>query len=145
MNMVAISGRITADPELKQVKRGEDETTSYMRFGIAVQTGRDKTDFITVTAFGKTAEFILKYFRKGSRIEVTGELRQNKWVDQGGNSRSEVVVRADRVYFGETKAETEARECDHGEPQRIDPGYYVPPAGAIPSFTALGQDDELPF
>lgn len=145
MNTVAISGRITADPELKQIKRGEDETISCVRVGLAVQDGKEQVDFIPISAFGKSAEFLFKYFKKGSRIEVAGELRQNRWKDNAGNARSEIYVRADRIYFGETKSRAEARSADAGSTVKKEAEYYTAPGGAVPNFEPFSGDDELPF
>ena len=70
MNVVAISGRITSDPELKQTQDG----TSVCRFSVAVRRPnvKDKTDFIDCIAWRQKAEFVSRLFRKGQRIEVTG-------------------------------------------------------------------------
>ena len=149
MNTVAISGRMTADPELKQAKKNDSETISYVRYSIAVQSGKD-ADFINCVAYGKCAEFVNKYFRKGSRVEVMGELRQNRWKDKDGNNRSELFVKADRVFFGETKAEADARAAESAPVERAEAGYYTPPAGgimpsAVPQFEEYEGDDGLPF
>ena len=149
LNTVAISGRMTADPELKQAKKNDSETISYVRYSIAVQSGKD-ADFINCVAYGKCAEFVHKYFRKGSRVEVMGELRQNRWKDKDGNNRSELFVKADRVFFGETKAEADARAAESAPVERAEAGYYTPPAGgimpsAVPQFEEYEGDDGLPF
>lgn len=151
MNSVAISGRITADPELKQAKKNESETISYVRYSIAVQAGKDAVDYINCVAYGKCAEFVHKYFRKGSRVEIAGELRQNRWKDKDGNNRSEIVVKADRVFFGETKAEADARVAESAPVERAEAGYYTPPAGGVSApvdvqrFEEYEGDDGLPF
>lgn len=151
MNSVAISGRMTADPELKQAKKNDSETISYVRYSVAVQAGKDAADFINCVAYGKCAEFVHKYFRKGSRVEVMGELRQNRWKDKDGNNRSELVVKADRVFFGETKAEADARAAESAPAERAEASYYTPPAGGVmpsldvPQFEEYEGDDGLPF
>ncbi|MCM1508274.1 MAG: single-stranded DNA-binding protein [Ruminococcus flavefaciens] len=73
-------GRLTADPELRQTQNG----TAVCRFTVAVnrRTQDKSADFISCTAWGKTAEFIDKYFTKGQMIAVTGELRTGSYQDK---------------------------------------------------------------
>ena len=67
-----------------------------------------KTDFISVAVFGNTADFVGKYFTKGSMAIVSGRLQIREWTDRNGNKKSEPEVIADRVYFGEKKAKEQA-------------------------------------
>lgn len=85
MNSVILVGRLTADPELRQIQSG----TSTCRFTVAVdrrfadkQTGERKADFISCTAWGKTAEFVCDYFSKGKLIGITGSLRTGSYTDK---------------------------------------------------------------
>lgn len=105
MNLVVLNGRLTRDPELKFGQSGK----AYSRFSIAVDRGfqSDKTaqtaDFINCVAFGKTAEFIGEYFRKGRKILLNGKLQMSQYESEGKKVTTYVVL-VDTVEFGETKA-----------------------------------------
>ena len=93
LNKVVLAGRVTADIELKQTPSG----VSVVSFTIAVNRrfvskstdaqAQPQADFINVTAWRTTAEFISKYFHKGSAICITGSIQTRKWQDQQGNRR----------------------------------------------------------
>ncbi len=99
MNCVVISGRLTADPELRYTQSG----IAVGKFTLAVQDdfknakGERETSFIDVTAWRGTAEFIAKHSGKGLRLSVQGRLKQERWDDQEGRKRSRVVVTAEKV------------------------------------------------
>ena len=104
MNNTSLIGRLTADPELKHSQSGK----AYVRFHVAVdrpgKQGEEKqTDFITVVAWNKTAEFVAKYFFKGQRIGLTGSIRTGSYTDKDGSKRSTFEVWADSVEFVEKK------------------------------------------
>lgn len=106
-NKVILMGRLTADPELKSAGG-----TSVVSFTLAVdrryaKEGQNKTDFITVVAWRQTAEFICKYFRKGSAILVCGEIQTRSWEDNNGNKRYATEVVASEVSFCEAKRDSE--------------------------------------
>lgn len=105
------SGRLTKDPELKKTYNGLDIAT----FKIAVDRDgkpgdeNKKTDFIKVVAWGKIAEFVGKYFTKGSLVIVEGRLHIRSYIDEEGTKRSATEIVADRVHFGESKKASMAR------------------------------------
>lgn len=102
INKVFLMGRLTADPELRVSANGN---VPVIRFTIAVsrRMKRDETDFIDCVAFRQTAEFISKFFRKGSAIIAFGSIQVDNWKDkEGKNQRSPRVV-VDEVMFGESK------------------------------------------
>ena len=107
MNLVVLNGRLVRDPELKFGQSGK----AYSRFSIAVdrpfQTSTDSqtADFINCVAFGKTAEFIGEYFRKGRKILLRGSLQMNQYESEGKKITTYVVI-AENVEFGESKANT---------------------------------------
>jgi len=109
MNIVVLNGRLTRDPELKFGQSGK----AYSRFSIAVdrpfQSSADKNsqtvDFINCVAFGKTAEFIGEYFRKGRKILLNGRLQMSQYESEGKKITTYIVV-VDSVEFGEAKAST---------------------------------------
>ena len=108
MNKVALVGRLTATPELKQTQSGVANT----RFTVAVDRSyqkkgeEKKADFITCVAWRQTAEFVCKYFTKGRRIGVTGEIRTDSYVDQTGNSKFVQNVEVDNVEFVDSNNES---------------------------------------
>lgn len=154
LNTCILMGRLTADPELRTTQTGK----SVASFSLAVdrdfqQNGEKQADFISVVAWGKTAEFIDKYFCKGRMIAVVGRIQTRTYTDKDGNKRKAVEVVADKVSFTGEKADTAAQE-----PSRIE-GYE--PAGKtrnpvsasdveyesgnLGDFTELSNDDDLPF
>ena len=131
LNHIIIMGRIVRDPELRHTQSG----TAVASFSLAVdRDGKDKgTDFINVTAWKNTAEFVSKYFSKGRMAVVEGRLQMETWTDRDGNKRTSYKVVAHSVYFGDSRRE----ESDSREPD------YAPPPQ---DFTELAADDgELPF
>lgn len=102
LNQVTLMGRFTRDPELKYTAN-EKAVTS---FALAVDRdirGSDAVDFIDCVAWGKTAETISRYFRKGERVLATGRIQARTWQDSSGNKRKAVEVIVDRAYFVEPK------------------------------------------
>lgn len=106
LNVVTIMGRMVADPELRKTLSGTD----VISFTIAVdrdiksKDGERATDFIDVAAWKQTAEFISKYFHKGSAIVVNGRLQTRKYQTKEGYNRVAVEVVANNVYFGDSKS-----------------------------------------
>lgn len=106
LNVVALMGRLVYDPELKTTQNG----TNVCRFRIAVdrsfarQGEERKSDFIDVTAWRQTAEFVCKYFQKGSMIAIEGSLQTRQYQDKNGNNRTATEVLASQVSFCGGKA-----------------------------------------
>lgn len=105
LNTVALAGRITQTPTLQQTSGN----VSYVRFNIACDRdylqadNQRETDFIPCVAWRQTAEFVSKYFEKGSAIIITGRLEVNNWKTPDGEQRREMLVSVDDVYFGESR------------------------------------------
>lgn len=100
LNRVDVMGRLVRDPEARRTANGKP----VVNFTLAVDRDRqDETDFIDCVAWNGTAEFIEKYFRKGSMLIASGRLQMRKWEDKDGNKRTSYEVLADSVYFGEPK------------------------------------------
>lgn len=133
MNRVEIIGRLTRDAELKSSTSG----VSYYRNGIAVdRRGKDAgTDFFNILAFGKTAEFLEKYFRKGSKVAISGHLQSGEYTKQDGTKVTTVEIVVDECDFCETKAESSA------------PANPAPKAQEQPKkgFLDAKDIDDLPF
>lgn len=156
LNVVALMGRLVADPELKTTQRGNSVCT----FSIAVDRsytakGEERqADFITVTAWRKTAEFVSKYFQKGSMISVQGRLETRQYQDKNGNNRTATEVLAAEVGFCGPKAADKpatasyeknphVREANaaHSAPQQ--PQSYV--QGSVDDFAEISDADDFPF
>ena len=105
MNVIALVGRLTADPELTETQSG----ISVSRFTIAVdrpyikQNEGRQADFINVVAWRNSAEFLCKYFKKGQRIGVQGSVRTGSFIDENGIKRYTFEVHSDRLEFVERK------------------------------------------
>lgn len=139
-NKVILGGRLTADVELKQTQSG----ISVCSFSLAVnrKVAKDqeqKTDFITCTAWRTTAEFIARYFKKGSSLCVVGNLQKREWEDNNGQKRSTVEVVVDEAMFVDSKN-------DNAGPSGAD--GFMPPeyqTQQTVNFEEIGNDDDLPF
>ena len=141
-NSVTLGGRLTAAPELKQTQSG----ISVCSFSIAVnrrgKSGEERlTDFFNVTAWRQTAEFVHKYFNKGSSILLVGSLQNRSWTDAQGVKHYATDVIADEVTFVDSRGESTAAQADQAG---FVPPAYAAPAEA-PKFEEIKQDDDLPF
>ena len=129
LNHIVIMGRLGKDPELRRTQSGVAVAT----FNVAVDrdfkdkaTGQRATDWITCVAWRSTAEFVEKYFAKGSQVLVAGRLQMRDWTDKDGNKRISAEVQAENVYFAWAKTEGGQRE--------------------LPEFEVMDNDDtDLPF
>ena len=104
LNKVILMGRLVADPELRQTPNN----ISLCKFTVAVNRPYSKgserlSDFINVTTWRQTAEFVSRYFSKGKMIIIEGSLRNNNYTDRDGVKRYSYEVQADNVSFGESK------------------------------------------
>ena len=145
-NKVILGGRLTADPELKQTPNG----VPVVSFSIAVnrrfqskETAQQQTDFFNVTAWRATAEFVSRYFRKGSSICVVGTIQNRTWTDNNGQKRYATEVVADEAMFVDSKNESGAAGGQFGADSYNAPSYSSP--AAAPKFEELKTDDDLPF
>ena len=104
-NKIILGGRITAEPELKRTQQG----TSVVTFNLAInrKSSKDVTDFINCVAWRGTAEFVSKYFTKGSSIVVEGELQVRNYEDKNGNKRQTYEVIVSDVFFVDSKGNVE--------------------------------------
>lgn len=107
MNTVALIGRLVADPELRSTGKGK-ESISVLNFTIAVQRiGSEDADFPRCVAFGKTAEFIDQYFRKGTRIGITGRIQTGKYENKDGDTVWTTDVIVERADFADGKEDSD--------------------------------------
>ena len=143
-NLVVLTGRLTAEPELKTTTSG----TSVTSFSIAVdrryKQGEEKqTDFINIVTWGKTAEFVTKYFSKGSMIGIEGSIQMRRYQDKDGNNRTAFEVIANNVQFVESKR---AESNGEGNSLPTAENDLLPQlAERLEEFTEVADDDDLPF
>ena len=144
LNKVVLAGRITADPELKQTQSG----ISVVSFTIAVNRKYSKEqqqpDWISVIAWRQTAEFISRYFKKGSAICIVGAIQTRSWQDQQGQKRYATEVVADEAMFVDSKSDNQPAANGASAPGTMG---YVPEAYAstAPKFEEIPPDEDLPF
>ena len=148
-NKVILIGNLTADPELKQTTQG----TSVCSFSIAVNRrvsrnadpGQQQVDFINIVTWRERAEFVSKYFKKGTPILICGQLQTRTWTDPQGNKRYATEVVADEVSFVENKGSSDGASQNGG----YSPDAYGAPNyknASTPDFEEVGGgDDGLPF
>ena len=148
LNHITIMGRLTRDPELRYTQ----SQTPVASFTVAVDRdfasrdgGERQTDFIDVVAWRQTAEFVSKYFNKGSMVVVSGRLQIRDWTDREGGKRRSAEVVVDQIYFGESKRREGGERSNDFRPAQNSFESVSPSMGAS-AFSELSDDDgELPF
>lgn len=151
LNHITIMGRLTRDPELRNTGSGipvASFTVAVDRDFSGKDGGEKQTDFIDCTAWRGTAEFISKYFAKGSMIVVSGRLEIQDWTDNDGNKRRSAKVVAASVYFGESRKSQESTYTPtaqfSAQAATAAPASYGVPVDA--DFVVIdGEDGQLPF
>lgn len=140
LNLTALMGRLTTDPELKHTQSG----VPVCSFTLAVdrsyvkQGEQRQTDFIDIVAWRSTAEFVSRYFHKGQLVAVQGSIQTRTYEDKQGNKRKAVDVLADTVHFAEP------RRQDNNSPSPAPAPAASPYSqGDFSSFEQV--DDDLPF
>lgn len=141
-NLVVLTGRLTADPELKTTPSGVSVTSFTIAVQRSYKSGEEPiTDFIYIQAWRHTAEFIAKYFKKGNMIGIEGSIQTRRYTDKDGNNRTAFEVVANNVQFVEGKKNNST-------------DVIVPTDDPLPAleqtlnnaFTEVGSnDDDLPF
>ena len=152
LNHITIMGRLTRDPELRYTQ----SQTPVASFTLAVDRdfgnrdgGEKQTDFIDCVAWRQTAEFVSKYFTKGSMAVVSGRLQIRDWTDRDGGKRRSAEVVVDNMYFGESRR----RDGDSGDSRSSSYSSYGNSGSAgkssAPAASAFAElddvDGELPF
>ena len=125
LNRIVVMGRCGKDPEIRMTQKGTAVASVTLAVDRDYSADQNKeTDWIDVVAFGKTAEFVEKYFSKGQMAVVSGRLQIRNWEDKDGNKRRSAEILADHVYFGEGKkdrAETYEPQGEFNEITDDDP------------------------
>ena len=150
LNKVVLAGRLTADPELKLTPNGISVVSGSIAINRPARVVNNQkvteVDFINFVAWRKTAEFIAKYFKKGSAICITGSMQSRTWTDNDGVKHYATEVVIDEAMFVDSLSSNKAADAPEGT--------YVPEAYAAPTFTAgadvpnfeeVKTDDDLPF
>lgn len=137
LNKAILGGRLTSDVELKQTQSGVSVCSFTIAVNRKVKQGEEqKADFINCQAWRQTAEFIAKYFRKGSSICITGSIQTRNWTDQNGNKRYATEVVVDEANFVDSKSEGE-------QVAPSIPAYTT--TTPMPNFEEVKDDADLPF
>ena len=130
-NLVVLTGRLTADAELRHTQTNVPITNFTIAVDRKVKSGEERVaDFINVIAWRSTAEFVSKYFKKGSMIGIEGAIQTRKYTDKDGNNRTAFEVVANNVHFIESKK-------TDGAPKGTENKADV--------FVEVSSDDDLPF
>ena len=152
MNKVILMGRLTRDPEVRY-SQGASQT-AVARFSIAVdrrfkREGEPDADFFNCTAFGKQAEFIERYLRKGVKVVVCGRIQNDNYTNKDGQMVYSVRVMVDEIEFAESKnASAGNGDGGYNGGGYMGGGNSAPaPSGAGDGFMNIpdGIDEELPF
>lgn len=151
LNVVAIMGRLVADPELRTTPAGY----SVCSFRIAcdrsyVQQGQQRqADFIDIVAWRQQADFVSKYFQKGGLIAVEGSLQTRQYQDKNGNNRTAVEVVANNISFAGAKRQDiqsapsyEQQTASRVEQAKAQTGFAQ---GSADDFAVIDDNDDLPF
>lgn len=147
INMVALMGRLTFEPELRTTPSG----VSVIRFQVACdrtyqKAGADRqADFIDCVAWRQTAEFISRYFHKGSMIAIEGTIQTGNYTDKNGQQRKTVEVLANNVSFCGSKSESGTGAGNYNAPVNTQPAPSYASADNSDFVEIVGDEDDLPF
>lgn len=148
LNVVVLTGRLVADPELRHTSNDLAVTS----FTVAVnrrftRPGEERaTDFIDIVAWRSNAEFVCKYFKKGNLIAIEGSIQTRTYQDKEGNNRKAFEIVANNVQFVESK-----KDSSGVTPQTSNDAVNTAPSldsyssGADSDFQISDTDDDLPF
>ena len=151
LNKVVLCGRLTADPELKQTQNNVPVVSFTLavnrrRFGASSDASQaQQADFIRLVAWRQTAEFISKFFKKGSALCVTGSIQTRTWQDQQGQKRNDTEVVVDEAMFVDGLNEAGAMQGGYTPDAYGSAPSFSTPASDAPNFEELKADDDLPF
>lgn len=158
LNVVVLTGRLVADPELKTTQSGNSVCTFRVAVdrSYAPQGEERKADFIDIVAWRQTAEFIRKYFQKGSMIAIDGSIQTRSYQDKQGGNRTKVEILANNVSFCGPKAADKPAVRDFDQQtesytSEAKTSYSAPQAaqsfsqGSADDFAEITDDGDLPF
>ena len=138
-NLVVLTGRLTADPELRYTTNNTPVTSFSIAVNRRYKAGEEsQADFINIVAWRQTAEFVTKYFKKGSMIGIEGSIQTRKYVDkETGKNRTAFEVIANNVQFVESR-----RDGGAGDSSQPVASFNNTDSG---DFSVIATDDDLPF
>lgn len=149
LNKAIIAGRLTADPELKSTPSGVPVTS----FTVAVNRSyrakngeAPQADFINVTAWRQTAEFITRNFHKANYICIVGSIQTRSYTDKKGQKRYATEVVADEAYFVDSKSDADNRRtASQNNPENSSYQYAPDSVQTAPNSVGMDDEDSLPF
>ncbi len=139
-NLVVLTGRLTADPELKYTPNNIPVTSFSIAVSRRYKAGEEtQADFINIVAWRQTAEFVTKYFSKGSMIGIEGSIQTRRYTDKEGKNRTAFEVVANNVQFVESKRDGAASASSEAPVSFSN--------ASANEFVEIdnGSDDDLPF
>lgn len=156
LNVVAIMGRLVADPELRTTQQGTNVCTFRIACerNFAKQGEQRQADFIDIVAWRQQAEFVSKYFQKGSMIAVEGSLQTRNYQDKNGNNRTAVEVVANNISFAGAKTadkpaardfEQQTQNYTHEAKSAQSAPQPAYTQGSMDDFSVISDTDDLPF
>ncbi|MBQ3592349.1 MAG: single-stranded DNA-binding protein [Clostridia bacterium] len=146
-NKVTLGGKMVENPELRVTPQGINVTS--FRIAVNRRGAGNNTDYFNVQAWRNTAEFVTKYFRKGSSICVVGSIQNREWTDQNGQKRYATEIVADEAYFVDAKSDSQGTQPvqqnqDYMANQYQAMGQQV--NQTAPMYEEItDEDDSLPF
>ncbi len=153
LNKVVLAGHLAADPEMRQTQSGIPVCSFRVgvsrRYQPKTSEGQSQSvaDFITVVAWRQQAEFVSRYFRKGSSICVTGSIQMRQWTDKHEQKRYDLEIVADDVMFVDSKGDSTGDQGGFGASFNAT-GYapsFSSQTESAPKFEEMSNDDDLPF
>ena len=152
LNKVVLAGHLAADPEMRQTQSGIPVCSFRVgvsrRYQPKTNEGQSQSvaDFITVVAWRQQAEFVTRYFRKGSSICIVGQIQTRSWTDNQNQKRYATDVVAEEIQFVDSKGEGPSGQVGASA---YTPDSYAPSFStqqeAAPKFEEMSNDDDLPF
>ena len=148
LNKAILGGRLTGDPELRQTGTGTPVTSFTVAINRRYSSSQNaengqSADFINVVAWRERAEFVCKYFKKGSSICVIGSIQTRKWTDNNGQNRYATEVVADEINFVDSKSESPM--ASSYTPESYAAPSFSSSADEAPKFEDVSNEDDLPF
>lgn len=141
-NKVMLGGHLTGDPELKQAQNGDPIASAIVAINRRMKQGQDQqSDFFRLVAFRQQADFLCKYFRKGSSIFIVGRAQNNNWTDQQGVKHYSTDIIVEDIQFVDSKTDAQG--------SGYVPSSYTQPVqqtqAAQPEIINVPENEELPF
>ena len=150
LNKVVLAGHLTATPELRQTPNGVSVTSfsiainrRFSRSSDGTQSAGANVDFISCVAWRNTADFITRYFKKGSAICISGSIQTRSWTDQQGAKRYATEVLADEAYFVDSNGQGGTGFVGQDSYESVPQFASAPVAEA--QFEDMSSEDDLPF